>query len=87
MSEIEKALLDLSQKLDDINKKIDDNGLIKIRNGGGRQIIYNREVFFQMIYDRVTLKGWMPKIVTFASFLLTILTIVQVFMFLHGVKQ
>lgn len=80
------TLQTLADKIDELATKIDCMTHIDIKNGGGRPVQYQRDVFFQYMYDRVTFKGWMPKVITFASFVLTILTILQVMMFFHGGK-
>lgn len=45
------------EQLKSLEEKIDLLNDITISNGGGRRVTYTRNDFFQMIYDRVTLKG------------------------------
>ena len=39
------------RKLDTLEEKIDSRDEVHIKNGGGREIIYHRNEFFQMLYD------------------------------------
>ncbi len=39
------------RKLDVMEEKIDSQDEVHIKNGGGREIIYHRNEFFQMLYD------------------------------------
>jgi len=39
------------EKLDVLDKKIDSFDTIHIKNGGGRDVVYHRSEFFQMLYD------------------------------------
>ena len=39
------------RKLDVMEEKIDSQDEIHIKNGGGRDVVYHRSEFFQMLYD------------------------------------
>jgi len=40
------------EQLDRIERKVDDLQNINIKNGGGRHVMFKRDEFFQMLYDR-----------------------------------
>ena len=40
------------RKLDTLEEKIDSRDEVHIKNGGGRDVVYHRSEFFQMLYDR-----------------------------------
>ena len=39
------------RKLDEMSDKIDSLDEVHIKNGGGRDVVYHRNEFFQMLYD------------------------------------
>jgi len=39
------------RKLDEMSDKIDSLDEVHIKNGGGRDVVYHRSEFFQMLYD------------------------------------
>lgn len=44
--------VEILNKLNDIEKKVDALQRIEIKNGGGRSVSFLRNEFFQMLYDR-----------------------------------
>lgn len=65
-------------ELENLKKKIDDLMDVKLKNGGGRKISMQRDVFEQFVYDRITLKGLSSKIITIFGIMLTILQIINI---------
>jgi len=49
---IEAKLDTIETSVDLLNSKVDKLQFITIKNGGGRQLTYCRDEFFQMVYDR-----------------------------------
>ena len=50
-------LKNLEKKLDNLTEKLSQMETIHITNGGGRHIMFKRQEFYQMIYDK-TIFRW-----------------------------
>ena len=49
---IEETLEAIRTDIAEVNSKVDNLQFINITNGGGRHVTFNRDEFFQMLYDR-----------------------------------
>ena len=49
---IQEQLGFIEESIRNLGTKIDKLQVIHIENGGGRQVSYKRDEFFQMLYDR-----------------------------------
>jgi len=54
---IRASLHELRGDLQKISNQIEEQAMIVIRNGGGREVRYKSEQFFQMVYDKM-FKQW-----------------------------
>lgn len=43
-------------QIEEIENQIEQMQTIRVKNGGGRTIMFNREEFYQMMYDKIVWK-------------------------------
>lgn len=85
LNDIQKTVNSLVEQIDNIKNDIGELKIIKIKNGGGRPVMYQREDFYQMIYDRpkeaIERASWFSKNATqIIQFILTNATILYLLM-------
>lgn len=70
----------------EFNNMLAKQGIVNIKNGGGRMRPFERKDFEQWIYDRLTWKGFWVKIIAVAGLALTILQIISLIILIGGKK-
>ncbi|MGD1007441.1 MAG: hypothetical protein ABR980_09455 [Ignavibacteriaceae bacterium] len=78
-TEIREILDSMNQKIDSLSSKVDLMNEICVKNGGGRHVIYKRNEFCQMLYDRHSLVKLSENFYKYALVVLVALQIVQFF--------
>jgi len=72
--ECSQLVRELHVTLKNLDRKIEDLRSVEIKNGGGRHIVFDREEFFQMLYDNASWKNipakadfWLKLLLAFAQ--------------------
>jgi len=64
------------KNFNEIKDKINKANMVIIKNGGEREVAYKREVFDQLVYDRITFKGISHKAIVTLGALVAVLQII-----------
>lgn len=76
-NELEKDMKEIKETLKAVHNQASVLSNVTIKNGGGRPVTYERRIFDQLLYDRVTLKGLSHKVIVGFGLILTILQIIN----------